>query len=145
MTTRIAYTRPDGGVSIVTVAEGKPVDRVLARLPADAADIRQLPGDWQPPADRAFRNAWKMDGDKIDIDMERARDIHRDRLRRMRAPKLAELDIEYQRADEAGDNEKKKDIAKRKQALRDVTADPAIELASTPDELRAAIPAAIKE
>ena len=49
--------------------------------------------------------------------------------------------MDYQRADEAGDTGAKADIAKRKQALRDVTADPAIEAARTPDELRAVWPA----
>lgn len=79
----------------------------------------------------------------ITINMDKARDIHRDRLRAMRQPVLEALDVEYQRADEQADANLKADIAARKQALRDVTADPAIEAAKTPEELSAIIPEAL--
>lgn len=81
----------------------------------------------------------------ITVDMAKARDIQRDRIREMRAPVLAELDIAYQRADEQGDAEAKADIAARKQALRDATKDPAIDAAKTPEELKAVIPDALKD
>lgn len=81
----------------------------------------------------------------ITISMVKAREIQRDRIRAMRAPVLAELDIAYQRADEQGDSEAKADIAARKQALRDATKDPAIDAAKTPEELKAVIPGALKD
>ena len=56
---------------------------------------------------------------------------------------MAALDIDYQRADEAADVARKREVVRRKQALRDVTDDPAIEAAQTPEELKAAIPAAL--
>ncbi len=96
------------------------------------------------PKDRTFRDAWRDSGKAVDIDMPKARDIHRNTLRALREPKLKELDIEYQKADETGDGAKKKEIAARKQALRDVTASPAIEKAATPEELMAAIPDVLK-
>lgn len=80
----------------------------------------------------------------ITINMGRAREIHGDRLRALRAPILAQLDVEYQRADEKGDAAGKKAVAVRKQALRDVTADPAIDTATTPEALAAVMPAALK-
>lgn len=92
------------------------------------------------PSDRAFREAWKLDGPAIVHDMDRARAIHRGRMRAARAPLLAALDIGYQRADERGDAAAKADVVARKQALRDVTADPAIAAAEAPDELKAAWP-----
>lgn len=81
----------------------------------------------------------------IMVNMKKARDIQRDRIRVMRAPLLAELDIAYQRADEQDDAEAKADIAARKQSLRDATKDPAIEAARTPEELKAVIPDALKD
>ena len=89
------------------------------------------------PTDRSFRNAWKAD---MTHDMERCRHIHRERMRAVRAPKLAALDAEYQRADEGGDTEKKQAIAARKQALRDVTKHPDIEAVKTPEQLKAVWP-----
>jgi hypothetical protein len=147
----ILLRRADDSVAVMTLIpiQGKyeTVENVLAKWPeAERAAIVS----WEPiarsdiPSDRTFRNAWKAEGQKIGHDMEKCRAIHRENLRALRAPKLAALDVEYQRADEGGDNEKKKDIAKRKQALRDVTADPAIVAAKTPDELKAAIPHALQ-
>ena len=54
-------------------------------------------------------------------------------------PKLAALDVEYQRADEDNDNQKKQQIRARKQALRDITIHPGIEAAQTPDDLLAVV------
>ncbi len=86
--------------------------------------------------DRTFRNAWMWEGSKIGHDMAKARDIKRAQLRKARRPLLEVLDIDYTRADERGDAEEKERIATRKQALRDVTVDPAIEAAQTPEELK---------
>lgn len=87
------------------------------------------------PKDRAFRNAWKDDGG-ITVDMEKARELHRQNMRIERAPVLAALDIEYQRADESRSRVEKDVIAEKKQALRDVTDDHAIDAAQTPEELK---------
>lgn len=142
--------RADGGVSVMHLAANGGVETELAKWPV--AD-RQEVVSWREidisgiPSDRTFRNAWcdVTPEPVIDIDMTKARNIHRDRLREMRAPKLAALDIEYQRADEAGDTQAKRDISSRKQALRDVTDDPAIDAAKTPEELKLVIPAALQE
>jgi hypothetical protein len=143
---RVSIKRSDGGVSIMNVLEGTSVEQEITKwTPEQQALVvswRELSDD-ELPADRYFRSAWKDVG-KIEVDMPKARDIHRDRLREMRAPKLAALDIEYQRADEAGDAERKRAIAAQKQALRDVTADPAIDAAQTPDELKAVVPVILK-
>lgn len=97
------------------------------------------------PINRDFRDAWASDGKAVGVDMPKAREIHRERLRILRAPLLAALDIEYQRADEAGDAKTKAQIAAKKQALRDVTKYPAIEAARTPEELSAVMPAALAD
>lgn len=94
--------------------------------------------------DRTFRAAWEDTG-KIDVNMPKARDIHRDRLRAIRAPLLADLDTQYMRADETGDAILKAEIAAKKQALRDITDDPAIEAAKTPEELKAVRPAILDQ
>ena len=56
---------------------------------------------------------------------------------KVRKPLLEALDIDYQRADEAGDASKKTEIATKKQALRDVTNSTALNDASSATEVRA--------
>src|SRR6185369_2339786 len=103
-----------------------------------------VPDDVNEGVDHHFRNAWKKDGKKIGIDMVKARDIHRENLRRMRYGPMEKLDVDYQRADEVGDIETKIKIAKLKQELRDVTKHPDIENAQTPEELKKVIPDILK-
>jgi len=89
------------------------------------------------PEDRTFRGAWQLEGNAITIDMEKARDIHRDALRAARKPELEALDTQWFRAAEEEDDALKADIRTKKQTLRDVTADPRIDAATTPEELKA--------
>lgn len=72
----------------------------------------------------------------ITINMAKARDIHRNKVREARNPLLAEKDVEFQRALESSADTSA--IVAAKQALRDAPAASAIEAASTPDELKAA-------
>ena len=69
------------------------------------------------------------------IDMAKAREIHKTNIRAARTPKLAELDIEFQKALETGASTT--DIVAKKQALRDAPADSGIAAASDADTLKA--------
>lgn len=85
---------------------------------------------------RIFRGAWEISGDNkspIIIDMEKARNIHRDNLRLERKPLLEALDIKKIRADEEGKSSV--DIVNKKNKLRDITEDLRIQEARTPEEL----------
>lgn len=81
----------------------------------------------------------------ININMTKAKEIKKDMIRAERAPLLDSLDVQFMRAVESGDTAKQAEIAAKKQALRDATADSAIEAASTPEELKAVRPAALDE
>ena len=72
----------------------------------------------------------------LSIDMPKARNIHRDQIRLTRKDKLAELDIEFQKALETSADTTS--IVSKKKALRDAPANAAIDAAKTPDELKAA-------
>ena len=69
------------------------------------------------------------------IDMAKAREIHKTKIREARTPKLAELDVEFQKALETGASTT--DIVAKKQALRDAPADSGIAAASDADALKA--------
>ena len=68
------------------------------------------------------------------IDMAKAREIHKTNIRNARSPKLAELDVEFQKALETGASTT--DIVAKKQALRDAPADSAIDLAISEFQLK---------
>ncbi len=69
------------------------------------------------------------------INMSKAKDIHRNNIREARKEKLAELDIEYQRATETSADTSA--IVAKKQALRDAPAASAIDAATNATELKA--------
>ena len=69
------------------------------------------------------------------INMAKAREIHKSKIREARTPKLSDLDIEFQKAQETGADTSS--IVSKKQALRDAPAASSIESASTGDELKA--------
>jgi len=68
-------------------------------------------------------------------DMAKAREIHKTNIRLARTPKLAELDIEFQKALETSASTT--DIVAKKQALRDAPADSGIAAASDEAALKA--------
>ena len=69
------------------------------------------------------------------IDIAKAREIHKNNIRNARTPKLAELDIEFQKALETSSSTT--DIVSKKQALRDAPADSGIDSASDEAALKA--------
>lgn len=158
MPLRFARKTPEG-VTIIAAAPKSDLQHVLGPLTDEAyrahvlerngfteADVTELPDDWEPPGgDRTFRNAWTLDKGQTVVDMPKAREIWKDKMRLARAPLLAELDKAYLRADEAKDETAKEEVAVQKQELRDVTDDPRIDAAKTPEELKAVWPDALAE
>lgn len=90
--------------------------------------------------DREFRNSLVDRDGQLVHDLPRAREACRRRLRQQRAPLLSSLDTAYMRADESGDVDEKQRIAGEKQRLRDLPAHPAIEEATSIEDLRAIRP-----
>ena len=69
------------------------------------------------------------------VDMAKAREIHKDKIRLARKPLLEALDVEFQKALETGASTT--DIVAKKIALRDAPADSGITSASDADALKA--------
>lgn len=140
---KIAVKRDDGTVAIIIpTLESTP--ELMER------DAKAVPGyvshreidDEHIPEDRTFRNAWTDDLDTptIDVHIPKAHDIYRDRLRYLRKPRLAELDIQFMKAIEK--NESVTEISAKKQELRDITK---IDLPNTVEELLNFLPDALKD
>lgn len=122
----ITYPQPNGQVAVVMPTGDvndaiKDVPEGVEYKIVESVDI-----------DNSYFNAYEFDaetGSKVNIDKAKA--IHLDKFRAARAPKLAKLDIDFMKAVEANDEEKKAEIIAAKQALRDVTLTP------LPDDLAA--------
>jgi hypothetical protein len=115
----ITYPQPNGQVALVIPAGD--INLAIKDVPSgveykivDSIDI-----------DNDYFNAYEFDvetGAKVNI--EKAKAIHLDKFRAARKPKLAKLDIDFMKAVEANDEEKKAEIIAAKQSLRDVTLTP---------------------
>lgn len=136
-------SRNDGGVSVMQIFTDNTVgEEILKWHPddqANVAEVMETTEDKIPPMDE-FRNSWKLQGAEITYDLEKARTLQLDRIRIAREPKLAELDVAYQIADEQGDDAQKKVIAAQKQELRDITEALKIKELSSIDDVKAEFP-----
>ena len=142
----------EGAVADWAESEDQFVARIRAKdVPADAQNV-QIIEESAVPADRTFRNAWKAGIGCVQHDIERCRDIHRDRLREGRLSAFAALDVHFlMEMERLIDKLALSDVDKapimeviaQKKALRDVTADPRIDAAQSPEELKAVIPEAL--
>ena len=128
---KIIYTNSDGTVSIITPAGD--VNNAIKDVPSGLS--YEIVEDSAIPTDRSFRNAWKQNSKTIETDMTKAKEIHKENIGKARISKLAELDIEFQRALETGASTT--DIVSKKQALRDAPSDSAIASADTEAKLKA--------
>ena len=69
------------------------------------------------------------------INMTKAKELHKDKIREARTPLLEKLDVDFQRALETSADTTS--IVSKKQALRDAPADSAIGSAANTDALKA--------
>ena len=95
--------------------------------------------DYTIPSGRTFRAAWEKTSDAIiGTNMDKAKEIWRDKIRTAREPEMLKLDAAFMKALETGADTST--IVAAKQALRDAPSDPAIDAATTPEELMAVQP-----
>ena len=112
----ITYPQPNGQVAVV-IPTGD-VNDAIKDVPegveykiVESLDI-----------DNDYFNAYEFDaelGAKVNIN--KAKEIHFDKFRSARTPLLQKHDVDFMRAVESGDTDLQKEIASKKQALRDVT------------------------
>ena len=112
----ITYPQPNGQVAVV-IPTGD-VNNAIKDVPKDTpykiVDSVEI--------DNNYFNAYEFDlelGSKLNAD--KAKEIHKDKWRSARKPKLQALDIAFMKAVESGDTAKQSEVAAEKQALRDVT------------------------
>lgn len=85
------------------------------------------------PRDNDFYDAWEMDDTSVTVNLAKAKEITKNRLRAERKPLLEAQDVAFQRALESGADTTA--IVAEKQRLRDITK--LADEATTLDELKA--------
>ena len=131
----IIYTDSDGNLVELWPAPGlDPV--VVANKDVPTGISYFIDDDSNLPGDDNFRSAWKENSGSVVVDMDLAKEIHKDNIRTVRKPLLEGKDADYMKALESADTTAQTSIAAEKQSLRDATEDPDIAAATTPDELR---------
>jgi len=90
------------------------------------------------PSDRLFRDAWSLSGTVISEDLDKAKEMFRDKIREIRKPLLEAEDVVYMKALEDDDATAKANSKTKKDNLRDAPAASAISSATTITELKAA-------
>jgi hypothetical protein len=149
---RIVYQGEDGIAKVVVpapefLANGGTLDDVLIKsVPASGRDTADIIDVSEILSDRTFRNAWETSkGKSTEVNLSKAKDIAKEKVREARTPKFQELDIAYQRADEAGDADAKAAVVVKKQTARNATADTKITNADSVDNLKTGMNEVITE
>lgn len=134
---RIIYSTPDGGVAIVIPANS--VSEALKDVPSDI-EYMIVPLD-QIPSDRFFRNAWVKGTGRVDIDLPKAKEIGHEVRRRLRAEEFAPYDEVIAKQIPGNDlsaaEQARSDIRLKYSLIQET-----IDLATTPEQIKAAIDAA---
>jgi hypothetical protein len=132
MTQYIAYPN-ETCVSLVIPTGDLSIEQVVQKdVPPNVSYIFVTDEDL---LDNDFYNAWEIVSKKLQINLDKAKEIHRDKIRAARTPLLSKLDVQFQRALETSADTK--DIVAQKQALRDATEDSKIAAATTTDAIKA--------
>jgi len=130
-TKRIIWTEPSGQVAVLYPI--LPVEDCIKDVPSGLDYF--IVEDSEIPKNTFFSRAWKIVDGKIEMDITKAREVHRENIRMARQEKLAELDVQFQRALESSSDTST--IVAKKQALRDAPADSAIDAATDEAGLKA--------
>ena len=115
-------------------------EAVLKRKAPQTASFVCIGHDLLVPQDKTFSGAWVISGGVIVHDMTKCRAIHKDRIRALRKPKFEYWDAEWMKFTAKNDPALAANAEAKRQELRDAPTYPAIEAATTPEELKAAIP-----
>lgn len=135
----IIYLNESSVAQLIRVPEGLSA-AALATASVPQGTAYQIHDESSIPDEPLFRAALGID---LSVDMTKARNLWRDELRKARATRWSEFDVAWLRALEGDDAAAKAALVSKRQALRDITADPAIDAAADINALKTVRPAAL--
>ena len=117
MTQAIIFTNDNGGVSVCIPTGEISIEAVQAKdTPKGSIIVNQSD---LPNQHNDFFDAWELVAGKVEVNLAKAKEITKKRLRAERTPLLAAQDVAFQRALETGADTSA--IVAEKARLRDVT------------------------
>ena len=119
MDSRIIYTTDEGTVAVLIPTDecGLSIEEIAAKDVPKGKEYKIVDVS-TISSDRSFRNAWILDSE-ITVDISKAKDITKNKLRVERKPLLKAQDILFMQAQESGSDTS--GIVTEKQRLRDIT------------------------
>jgi len=128
----IVFTNENGGVSVCMPSNELPVEFIQGKdIPAGVQSFI-IDASTLPETDNDFFSAWEQTNGVVSVNLTKAKEVTRQRLRVERVLLLAAQDVAFQRAIETGADTSA--IVAEKQRLRDITKLP--DACKTLDELR---------
>lgn len=127
----IIFTNSNGGVSVCIPTGELDIQAVKAKDTPSHSIIVQ--DSELPQADNDFFNAWELANGVVAVNLDKAKEITKTRLRTEREPLLAAQDVLFQRAQESGGDTTA--IVAEKNRLRDITG--SVDSCTTTAQLRA--------
>jgi hypothetical protein len=127
----IIFSNSNGGVSVCVPTGELDINAVKAKDTPSTSIIVQ--DSELPQADNDFFNAWELADGVVTVNLDKAKELTKKRLRAEREPLLAAQDVLFQRAQETGADTTA--IVAEKTRLRNVTN--ATDTCTTTAELRA--------
>ena len=127
----IIHENDNGGVSVTVPTGELSIEAVKTKDTPSGSII--VDSDTLPNSDNDFFDAWQLSGSTVSVNISKAQEITKKRLRAEREPLLAAQDVLFQRALETSADTTA--IVAEKQRLRDITTQ--VDSATTIAELRA--------
>ena len=127
----IIHENSNGGVSVTVPTGELSIEAVKTKDTPSGSII--VDSDTLPNSDNDFFDAWELSGSTVSVNISKAKEITKKRLRAEREPLLAAQDVLFQRALETSADTTA--IVAEKQRLRDITTQ--VDSATTTAQLRA--------
>ena len=127
----IIHENDNGGVSVTVPTGELSIEAVKTKDTPSGSII--VDSDTLPNSDNDFFDAWQLSGSTVSVNISKAKEITKKRLRAEREPLLAAQDVLFQRALETSADTTA--IVAEKQRLRDITTQ--VDSATTTAQLRA--------
>ena len=117
----IAFQNDNGGVAVCIPTGELSIEAVLEKDVPKGKGARIVDQASLPNQDNDFFDAWEMDAKSVSVNLDKAKELTKKRLRAEREPLLAAQDVAFQRALESATPVDTSSIVAEKQRLRDVT------------------------
>lgn len=134
MSTIIVYTNDQDTLTIVNPAPSADLQRIISRLPEYVNDATIMTTD-DLPAQTEYIDAWILNNGVVEVDMERVKQAHRDKLAQEALPLIEDLTRLMIETQAAGKDTT--DIKERIEYLRTIPDNPDIDTATDLNDINA--------